>query len=718
VTLAEANIGFSVENNGVSSVGNVRHPFSVVNETVAAGSNNCIVCGNDPCTCPVGTEFAVNFSAVTTAGPGTVSANIAGSAVTSGSNVASGSVVNFVAAPGTNVRFLGWFEGSGATTPISQLTTYPRTVNAAVTLEARFAQQFLLTLNGIDRTGAPVTAWHIQNETVNINAGSSTGWGWTSWTVVTGGITAPTTRAASFSMPGNAVTLTANWGEVSDVLLTLQPSAIQPVAANNGAGRGGVGTEEPRTGLQGARGLRPGDSFDMDLMIFIPGGTVGAINNLELEWNRDLLTLNTVTANTGLALQYNDGVTAWTGTGGSKGSVNLITNSTAANLNIASTNIGGRELEWNTPMATPNTGLGAGTHRLATIRFTVSSAVTTGQFADVTLIGNSNLVRSVTDDSLPAVVEDDRVEIIVRRTLTITNNGAAAVAVAGQTAVGTPPANVSTTSTGVFSVVPGTPVTITPATIVGGVPSRPGYTFQNWEVTVGTITPSLVVGPDGIGTFNMPNLDITINAVWLQNAGLQLTSGGAAQNTTRIMEGSTQRATNATTGSGALYEEAVVGPTYTLLPGDNARFKITGWSVEGPATLTVAADRASATVTLSAAAGVEVTVTWTEIAYGDLSANIAAGRNGILSSDVTLLGRYMVSATGFGTIAVNNNQWQWPAHPDFCPFAADITGRNTTGNVPILPVAADFNRIRDYIGVTRAADRATTALGRGGTFVP
>ena len=86
------------------------------------------------------------------------------------------------------------------------------TVTGDITLYAKWTAipKYSVTVNSLG-TGASGSGEYLAGAIVTINAGTRSGYTFTGWTVTSGGVTVANTSSATFTMPANAVIVTANW---------------------------------------------------------------------------------------------------------------------------------------------------------------------------------------------------------------------------------------------------------------------------------------------------------------------------------------------------------------------------------------------------------------------------------------------------------------------------------------------------------------------------
>jgi hypothetical protein len=203
VTLAEANIGFSVENNGVSSVGNVRHPFSLVNQTVAVLTDGHLI----------------TFAASPATG-GTVNVSLSDGPIplqtlSNNSYVPNGASLVLTAAANPRYEFYRWTVNGSASSTSPWINYVP------VTEASHFIAIFQPLLYPVEitngGTGASVSSGPYgssrqQGDTVTIYAGTRDDYvfnGWTTSDDIT--FSSAYHSTTTFVMPASAVTVSINW---------------------------------------------------------------------------------------------------------------------------------------------------------------------------------------------------------------------------------------------------------------------------------------------------------------------------------------------------------------------------------------------------------------------------------------------------------------------------------------------------------------------------
>ena len=147
-------------------------------------------------------DYTVSCNAVQN---GTIKVNNAASATAN-----YGDTVTLTATPNTGYVFAGW-SVSGGTLNSTNANPATLTVPAAnVTVSATFEKQsYNITVNNDTNKGTvsvPASAQY--GDTVTLSVTPKTGWKFDSWTVNAGGVTVTNN---TFTMPANAVTLTANY---------------------------------------------------------------------------------------------------------------------------------------------------------------------------------------------------------------------------------------------------------------------------------------------------------------------------------------------------------------------------------------------------------------------------------------------------------------------------------------------------------------------------
>ncbi len=157
-------------------------------------------------------------------GNGAASANI--------NSAAQNTEITLTATPNSNYRFKEWQVVSGGVTITANKFTMP---SGNVTVKAIFepvAATYLVTVNGsyASPTGA---GSYPANKVVTIQAGSRSNYSFAGWTSSDVAITNAGSKNASFTMPGKAVTVTANWTDNG--------------SGSSGGGDGGGNTSTPPT---------------------------------------------------------------------------------------------------------------------------------------------------------------------------------------------------------------------------------------------------------------------------------------------------------------------------------------------------------------------------------------------------------------------------------------------------------------------------------------
>jgi hypothetical protein len=114
-----------------------------------------------------------------------------------------------------NWVFVGWYNNADPTVPISNNNPYTFTASADITLQARFAQLYTVTVQTDNASWGSVTtsaATSVEGETVTIQATPQSGYSFVRWEVVTGTISAVhnnTNANRTFNMPAQNVTIRA-----------------------------------------------------------------------------------------------------------------------------------------------------------------------------------------------------------------------------------------------------------------------------------------------------------------------------------------------------------------------------------------------------------------------------------------------------------------------------------------------------------------------------
>ena len=169
------------------------------------------------------TTFTMPAQAVTVTANWTplyaVTVNGSHAATTGAGNYAANDTVTIHAGTHPQGRtFAGWTTSDGVTFADATQTTTTFTMPAqAVTVTANWTEVFAVTVNGshATETGAGDYA---ANETVTIHAGTRTGYRFTGWTTSDGVTFADATQATTtFTMPAQAVTVTATWATDFDL---------------------------------------------------------------------------------------------------------------------------------------------------------------------------------------------------------------------------------------------------------------------------------------------------------------------------------------------------------------------------------------------------------------------------------------------------------------------------------------------------------------------
>ena len=142
----------------------------------------------------------------------TVTVNGSNTSPTGAGSYAPNSTVTIHAGTKSGYVFSGWSTSSSGVSFANSkdaTTTFKMPANA-VTVTANWNQLFSVSVSGsyANSTGA---GSFTSGSTVYIDAGSRPGYTFTGWTVNSGGISLPNSSSASFTMPPNAVSVTANW---------------------------------------------------------------------------------------------------------------------------------------------------------------------------------------------------------------------------------------------------------------------------------------------------------------------------------------------------------------------------------------------------------------------------------------------------------------------------------------------------------------------------
>ena len=160
-----------------------------------------------------------------------------GSGSASGSNTCNyGDTVTISATTSTGYHFNNWTVNSGGATPASPTsatTTFTMTDSNVVVTANATINSYTVTINKGTGIGSVTGAGtYNYGSTVNISASPSSGYKFKNWTVNSGGITPASTTSASttFTMPDNAVTLTAT-GELDGPTSCATAQPVEPGSA-------------------------------------------------------------------------------------------------------------------------------------------------------------------------------------------------------------------------------------------------------------------------------------------------------------------------------------------------------------------------------------------------------------------------------------------------------------------------------------------------------
>jgi len=171
----------------------------------------------------------------------TVTVSSAGTGATGGGNYVAGATVSINAGtPPAGQQFRNWTTTSSGVTFAnvnSASTTFTMPANA-VTVTARFdpisAETYTVTVSSAG-TGATGGGNYAAGDTVNINAGTPpAGQQFKNWTTASSGVTFANASSANttFTMPANAVTVTANFESLSTVIEIWTPADMNNVRNN------------------------------------------------------------------------------------------------------------------------------------------------------------------------------------------------------------------------------------------------------------------------------------------------------------------------------------------------------------------------------------------------------------------------------------------------------------------------------------------------------
>jgi uncharacterized repeat protein (TIGR02543 family) len=112
--------------------------------------------------------------------------------------------------PGTSVGTVGSRSFAATFNPTDSANFNTAGGNVGITVSDA-PQSFNVTVTSTGASGSSGSGTHNVNSTVNFNAGTRAGFTFGGWTAVGVTLANPNNATGSFSMPGNAVTLTANW---------------------------------------------------------------------------------------------------------------------------------------------------------------------------------------------------------------------------------------------------------------------------------------------------------------------------------------------------------------------------------------------------------------------------------------------------------------------------------------------------------------------------
>ena len=139
--------------------------------------------------------------------------------ITENSPYTENAVIDIQAAPSADYRFLYWTSSGGGSFGDENASSTTFTMPAEnITLTACFAEEFDLTVNvnnvsmgsASDLTGAGP---YIENTEISIQAVPQEGYIFTKWSFTGGSVDDITSSAATFTMPGSNVTVTANFAD-------------------------------------------------------------------------------------------------------------------------------------------------------------------------------------------------------------------------------------------------------------------------------------------------------------------------------------------------------------------------------------------------------------------------------------------------------------------------------------------------------------------------
>ncbi len=223
----------------------------LVAAAVAAGSVWMSGCGGDKGSEPTAKEYSVTVSS-------------AGSGALGGGSYAAGATV--VISAGTapaGQQFKNWTSSSSGVIfadPSNAATTFVMPANA-VTVTAVFEQQgaatYAVTVTSAG-TGATGNGSYAAGAAVNISAGTApSGQRFANWTSASAGVSFADANSAAttFTMPANAVTVTANFEAESDTSGT--PSAYTVTVSSAGTDATGGGSYEPGATVAISAGTAP-----------------------------------------------------------------------------------------------------------------------------------------------------------------------------------------------------------------------------------------------------------------------------------------------------------------------------------------------------------------------------------------------------------------------------------------------------------------------------
>ncbi|MGE5404777.1 MAG: InlB B-repeat-containing protein [Candidatus Saccharibacteria bacterium] len=138
-----------------------------------------------------------------------------GSGSTTSGTYTSGATIAIDAGAKSGYTFNGWTTSSGGTfTDVSSSATTFTMPGNATTITANWTQNtvYPLTVNLNGGNGATGNGSYTSGATVAIDAGTKSGYTFSGWTSSNGGTFANSSSAATtFTMPGNATTITASW---------------------------------------------------------------------------------------------------------------------------------------------------------------------------------------------------------------------------------------------------------------------------------------------------------------------------------------------------------------------------------------------------------------------------------------------------------------------------------------------------------------------------